>query len=199
MRNLFILIFFLPLITWAQSSLPPCPETGRKHNCWGEFTGLGWKYVGEFMNGTADGEGIRYRTNGDVAESGRWKSDSLVSSYTVDTTRFPFNAPSRVAVASPSQQSQFQSSLPPCPDKGMKHNCTGSDTFAGGARYVGEYRNGRRFGDGILYNAEGGVISSGRWQDFALLSSYPIDASLFPFDPYTEIRKRQYVSKVTII
>jgi len=59
MRKLLILTFFLPLMAWAQSSLPPCPETGFKHNCFGTTTlPNGDKYVGEFKGGNFHGQGM---------------------------------------------------------------------------------------------------------------------------------------------
>jgi hypothetical protein len=53
----FCLAFFSSLVS-AQSTLPPCPAEGYKHNCWGEVTSAsGTKYSGEWRNGRPDGEG----------------------------------------------------------------------------------------------------------------------------------------------
>ena len=38
MRKLLILTFFPPMMAWAQSSLPPCAESGYKDNCFGTIT-----------------------------------------------------------------------------------------------------------------------------------------------------------------
>ncbi len=108
-------------MAWAQSSLPPCPETGYKHNCFGTFTfasgskyvgeyrdnkinGQGtftWtrgnKYVGEFRDGKRHGQGIQYHADGSVNLSGLWENDRQVQSYALDTNGFPFNPPVQVA------------------------------------------------------------------------------------------------------
>jgi hypothetical protein len=186
MRKLLILIFILPLMAWGQSTLPPCPESGIKHSCWGYFTGVGWKYVGEFMNGSANGEGIRYRSNGDIAESGLWKADWIIRSYAVDTNRFPFNPPSRTAGASVPQQFAVQSSLPPCPETGLKHNCFGTLAFSSGDKYVGEFQNGKRDGQGIQYQYDSLVAFSGIWRFDRLTLSYPLNPRDFPFNASTQ-------------
>jgi hypothetical protein len=144
-KLLFVLAFgLLPLGSWAQSSLPPCPVSDYLHNCFGtegsqgsfmyvgEFrenrrngTGTltvpsGDRYVGEFLNDTKhgigtltvsdgaryvgefrsdkrNGQGIEYHADGKVNRSGRWENDKLVQSYTLDTSRFPFNRPGQAA------------------------------------------------------------------------------------------------------
>ena len=85
----------------THSSLQPCAVEGVKNNCWGEFRGLGWRYIGEFQNGASTGEGIRYLEDGSVAESGRWVNNSLVQPYAISTTRFPFNLAAGAMVLSP--------------------------------------------------------------------------------------------------
>ena len=91
MRKLLILTFSLPLIAWAQSSLPPCPETGIKRNCFGSLTyANGNKYVSGFGNDSFHGEGILYRPDGSVQASGRYESGTAVHHYALDSGRFPF-------------------------------------------------------------------------------------------------------------
>jgi hypothetical protein len=130
MRKLLILTFFLPLMAWAQSSFPPCPESGFKHNCYGTktfpsgrkyegewrdnkangqgtYTFLnGIKYVGEFNDDKFHGQGIEYLGNGSVNRSGRWENDKLVQSIALDSHRFPFNPPT------PSEQLQASLGTP---------------------------------------------------------------------------------------
>jgi hypothetical protein len=66
MRKLLILAFLLPLMAWGQSSLPPCPVAGVKHNCFGSITfANGDKYVGEFRDGKANGQGTATYANSD--------------------------------------------------------------------------------------------------------------------------------------
>ena len=38
--------------------------------------------------------------------------------------------------------------LPPCPTTGVFDNCYGTYTYADGTRYVGEYKDGERHGQG---------------------------------------------------
>ena len=41
-----------------------------------------------------------------------------------------------------------QSRLPLCPDTGYRANCVGSHTYANGDKYVGEFRDDKRYGQG---------------------------------------------------
>jgi hypothetical protein len=116
MIRLFVMILLLaPQISWGQSTLPPCPITGVKHNCFGhidfkngarflgewrdgKYNGLGSytypngrKYVGAFRDYQPNGEGIEYALDGTVLRSGIWKDNLLVKSITIDPARFPFN------------------------------------------------------------------------------------------------------------
>jgi hypothetical protein len=43
-----------------------------------------------------------------------------------------------------------QSKLPACPSSGNFHNCFGIKTFPNGDKYVGEFKDGRRNGQGTL-------------------------------------------------
>ena len=98
-----------------------------------------------------------------------------------------------------------QSSLPPCPEsnKAIWTNCFGFYEYANGIRYVGEFRRGKRngqgtntwtdgskyvgefqndkfHGQGTLYNANGTVFSSGMWRNDQLLQSFAIDTARLP-------------------
>jgi len=91
MRKLLILSFFLPLLAWAQSSLPPCPEKGVKSDCLGYVTQSDRsQYVGEFKNGKRNGLGIQYRSEGTVAFAGIWQEDHLSMSLALNQRDFPF-------------------------------------------------------------------------------------------------------------
>ncbi len=115
LRLVFLLV--LPLATAAQPQLPPCPSgpSTTWKNCFGAtYLALGYKYVGEWMDGKPNGEGvytfpagngyvgefrdgmfhgqgIEYFSNGTLRQSGRWSNGNLVQSYSLDTNRFPFN------------------------------------------------------------------------------------------------------------
>ena len=57
-KLLFVLAFaLLPLGSWAQSSLPPCPASGYKHNCYGSADLGNQRYTGEFQQGKFNGSG----------------------------------------------------------------------------------------------------------------------------------------------
>ena len=100
-----------------------------------------------------------------------------------------------------------QSNLPPCPAATIFnwHNCFGTYTFPNGEKYVGEWRGGKRFGQGtytypegvryvgeywddqrdgqgIVYASNGSILLSGRWEHGRLAQSLIIDTSKFPFD-----------------
>jgi len=111
-RFLATVLLILPCLVWGQSSLPPCPAGGYKHNCFGYFTfPNGGKYVGEWSNNKFDGEGIAYRADGSINQSGRWYGDTFGRSYPLDPYRFPFNNPLEVAATSSVSQSSVQSSF----------------------------------------------------------------------------------------
>ena len=75
MRKLLILCFFLPLMAWAQSSLPPCPESGLKHNCFGRVVfANGSEYIGEWRGDTRYGHGTFFDAIGGKYV-GSWKED----------------------------------------------------------------------------------------------------------------------------
>jgi hypothetical protein len=93
MIRLSVLIFLLvPQLSWGQSSLPPCPETGVRHNCFGSLVNAtGGKYVGEYQNGLRHGNGVYYYGDGTILLSGRWMDDVLKQNYKLDAAMFPFD------------------------------------------------------------------------------------------------------------
>jgi len=75
MRKLLILSFFLPLMAWGQSTLPPCPESGLKHNCFGSVAlPNGDRYLGEFREGKYSGYGSYHFAMGARYE-GEWRNN----------------------------------------------------------------------------------------------------------------------------
>jgi len=73
--------------------------------------------------------------------------------------------------------------LPGCPPGARTpwHACVGTFTLPSGERYVGEYQNDRRHGEGIEYRPDGSVNLSGLWANNGIAKTYPIDPKRFPF------------------
>ena len=55
-------------------------------------------------------------------------------------------------------------SLPACPSTGYFHNCFGTYTYANGAKYVGDFRDDKRHGQGTLTLPDGAKYV-GEWKD----------------------------------
>jgi len=60
-------------MAWAQSSLPPCPESGFKHNCFG-VTNInnGNTYVGEYQDNEMHGQGVYIYSHDGTRYAGGW-------------------------------------------------------------------------------------------------------------------------------
>ena len=54
--------------------------------------------------------------------------------------------------------------LPPCPAAGYYHLCTGKESWPNGNRYVGDYKNNKKSGQGV-YTAANGDSYSGEFKD----------------------------------
>ena len=217
----FMLLCLLPMVGWAQSSLPPCPRDVKAYwrDCFSTYTHPdgakydgqykddkwngqgtynlpdGRKYVGQYKNGKLDGQGIEYRADGTIVNSGQWAEWKIANSYALDKNRFPFDGVTRIATpavdtdraekdvaaavagahsgtnripdySEPSKSaSAAQSQLPPCPAFGLKHNCFGSSSiFALGDKYVGEWRDDKRNGQGTSTFPDGRRYV-GEWRD----------------------------------
>ena len=122
------------------------------------FFADGKKYLGEFKDDKYNGQGIFYSTNGSIEQSGIYKDGTLVTSQYIDPNGFTRIARNNSAPAvSESQrqnaeQSNTQSNLPVCQgnDASRWSNCFGSWTFSNGDKYVGEFRDDKRNGQGTL-------------------------------------------------
>ena len=209
---------------YGQSSLPACQgSVSRWTNCFGTTTFTsGSKYVGEFRDGKADGQGtatyangdkfvgewrgdlrngqgIEYRTNGTINRSGRWADGFQAQSFAIDTNRFPFNQPTQTASATLASApvpdpvkaerdrlaAVAQSQLPEC-TLAYKHNCVGTETYPNRDKFVGEYKDNKRNGQGVIYDYTGWISFQGRWENGSLVQSLAIDrnssAQRFPFN-----------------
>ena len=86
--KLFCRLLLLCLLScgnlYAQSNLPACLTLGLFHNCFDTYTyASGDRYDGEWRDGTYQGKGARYVSNGSVINQGTWADDKLVSSVPV--------------------------------------------------------------------------------------------------------------------
>lgn len=147
----------LGTMTWANGNRYVGEFQGDKLNGRGTFTWAdGEKYVGEFRNDSRHGQGIFYGADGTIKQSGEWADGNLSRSFAIDTSRFPFDG-----------QGSARVTLPPCPNTGRKHNCTGSVTYSNG-RYEGDFQNDERHGQGtyVWTGGEfGGQTYVGEWRN----------------------------------
>lgn len=72
----FVLLCLIAGNALAQSSLPPCPASGKFHNCHGTYIfSNGNRYVGEWIDNAPRGNGVMYFSNGDIY-SGKFGSQA---------------------------------------------------------------------------------------------------------------------------
>ncbi|MFL2813150.1 MAG: hypothetical protein ACJ0BU_00115 [Candidatus Puniceispirillales bacterium] len=55
--------------------------------------------------------------------------------------------------------------LPDCPSSGYKHNCFGTYTYSNGDKYVGEWKDDKRNGQGTYIYAGENYRVVGEWRD----------------------------------
>ena len=109
-----------------------------KYNGHGTFTFAdGEKYVGEWRNNKRSGQGTNYYANGTV-EEGIWENDNFLYAKKLTPD---------VPEQCPGSYNQY-----------TWDNCFGTYTFANGGKNVGEWRNGKRHGQGTLTIVDGRVL-----------------------------------------
>jgi hypothetical protein len=189
-KLLFVLAFaLLPLGSWAQSLLPPCPSSQRPltwHNCIGNYSNIqggsysgafkngnwngegiwrrkdGSAYVGNFSNGFPNGAGIEYFEDGRVNRSGMWEEGNLAIAFTIDTNRYSFKGVVTAETSSVANASRSQ--LPSCNQTGAKNQCFGTVSFGNGVFYIGELHDDKFNGRGTFTFADGSK-HVGEWKD----------------------------------
>lgn len=195
MKNLLRFIALVLMVggAYAQSVLPACPPSGYFHNCFGTFTySSGMKYVGEWRDDKYNGQGALFYANGSTKQ-GIWADGVIIRSATVQPP---------VVVNQVTNFSQAQTSLgnlPACHGSNTSYwsNCFGSKTDPSGTKYVGEFKGGKRNGQGTFiftngnkyvgewmedkYNGLGAIYSStgmtileGIWSDDRFVRSAPV-------------------------
>ena len=144
----------------AQSNLPPCPSSGYFHNCFGTFTySSGMKYVGEWRDDKYNGQGALFYANGSTRQ-GIWADGVIIPSATVQP---PLVANQVTNILS--AQTSF-GNLPVCQgnDVSKWSNCFGTKTDPSGTKYVGEFKGGKRNGQGTFIFANGNKYV-GEWRE----------------------------------
>ena len=108
----------------------------------GEFAGD--KYVGEYKDGQV-WEGVQYSASGKVQGTyshGEWCEQCEPTA-------------SQLALVREIDPSHIVGALPPCPTSGYFDNCFGPYTDADGNKYVGEWKDDKRHGQGTSTFADG--------------------------------------------
>jgi hypothetical protein len=185
MIRLFVLIFLLvPQMSWGQSSLPPCPEIGVKHNCFGSITfPSGQKYVGEFRDNKRHGQGAYTDSKGNIYvgefREGKENGQGTITFVNGDKHIGEFRDGKRHGQGTGTSASgakyvgEFRDN---------KRHGQGAYTDSKGNIYVGEFRDGEASGQGITYDANGTVIQSGTWEQWKLVQPAALDTNRFPFN-----------------
>ena len=162
--KLFCRLLFLYLLglgsVFAQSVLPACPPSGYFHNCFGTFTySSGMKYVGEWRDDKYNGQGALFYANGS-SRQGIWADGVIIRSATV---QLPLVANQ---VTNVSQAQTSFGNLPVCQgnDVSKWSNCFGTKTDPSGTKYVGEFKGGKRNGQGTFIFANGNKYV-GEWRE----------------------------------
>ena len=164
MMKFFSRLFLLCLLGWgnayAQSNLPACPLRGFFNNCFASYTfPNGFKYVGAWKENKYHGQGTLFASNGSVISEGIWADGNFVRSAPVQQA----NAANQMVATAIQQPNISQSNLPACPSSGRLIYCFGTYTYPSGNKYVGEFSQDKRNGQGIFYSSSGSIISQGIW------------------------------------
>ena len=163
-----------------------------KHDqMWGQGTysyALGSKYIGQWKGNEYNGQGTYTSLNG-LVEAGIWKNGQLQSATTVTKPQ---------SVAKTPNQTRAASNLPDCPSDtdwrswklcfgtriwgpetkwagdryvgewlNMARHGQGTYTFSGGDQYIGDFKHDNYNGQG-KYTHLGGKVEEGTWKDSKL-------------------------------
>jgi hypothetical protein len=186
-----LLLAFLFCGAMAQSNLPACQGqvVGKWNNCFGSQTyNNGDKYVGEYKNGTRNGQGTETFANGQKyvgeykngARNGQGtftfpNGDKYVGEYKNDKRNGQFTVTYNNG---DTYVGEF---------KNDQKDGQGTYTFSDGRKYVGEYKGSRRNGQGVFLYANGKIGRSGVWKDGKLIQSKVIDIAIFERIPKPQL------------
>ena len=196
MRDLIAKLFLTVgvLLGSAQVSfaLPPCPENGYRHNCFGTNTWTHGKFVGDqysggYKNGKKHGQGTYTYGNGGKYV-GEFRNDKRHGQGTYTPSPNGKFAGSKFVGEYRNGRANGQGTYTSANGakyvgeyRDNKRNGRGTYTSASGAKYVGEYKNGKPHGQGTLYAADGTVEKQGIWKgdkfQYAQKDNPPAEAS----------------------
>lgn len=161
-HNLLAMMCLLPVLVLGETALPPCQGTQVQqwHYCLGNRSFPDGRYAGEFRSGKLHGFGTFTFKQGEKYV-GEWRDDRREG-------RGTFTHPNGSKYVG-----EWRAGKP----EGF-----GSATFTNKTTYVGQYLEGKREGEGVLYAADGTVLTSGAWKDDQLQRAYILDTSRFPLN-----------------
>ena len=174
----FPLLFSFVLIHSSlaqQSKLPECTfyeaQDDYYNNCFGTYTNAnGDKYVGEWKNGKANGQGTIKLADGDKYV-GEFKDNKFSGSGTY-YVRNDNKYVGQFKIGKTNGQGTYTFGEGPL--KGAKYvgefndgkyNGQGTFTFPNGNKYVGDYKDGLPNGPGIEYAADGSITAQGIYEN----------------------------------
>ena len=167
---------------FAQSSLPACSGNFVYSDwsyCQGRFNYRNYIYSGEFLNNLPHGVGEKRNFDGSIIDSGVWKNGELVNKSLAESTSFGQKATPEIEaerkkrqeleqqLASNKERERIESSLPACQGSDVARwtSCFGTTTyFISGDKYVGEFKDGKRYSQGTYTFANGNKYV-GEWRD----------------------------------
>jgi hypothetical protein len=195
MENLHRLLLTVGLLITLTSSfaLPPCQGSAASKwsNCYGSWTASnGNQYIGEWKNGTFNGQGTyiwtdgakhvgEYRegsrngqgtsiySNGDKYV-GEWKDDKRNGLGTYFT--FADNLWKGDKYVGEFKDNKFSG-------QGTYYNL--ADNQWKGMKYIGEWLDDKKNGLGIFYKPDGSISQTGIWNDGTLVTSQYVDPNRF--------------------
>jgi hypothetical protein len=163
----FLALVLMVGSAYAQSNLPACPSSGKRHNCFGTYTSPdGDKYVGEFKDGKQHGRGTFTFASGNkyVGEFKDGKQHGRGTETYTDGDKYVGEY------------------------KYGKYNGQGTETFANSSKYVGEWKDDKRNGQGTEYAPNGAIINQGIWADHKLVRSAQVQQVTVPNQEVEKLR-----------
>ena len=164
---------------YAQSTLPACPSSGYRHNCFGTFTFAdGEKYVGEFKYDKRNGQGTLTFPDGmPMASDGRKYVGEFKDDKRNGQGTFTFgNGEKYVGEFKNDEYNGQGVYYHPNGQRDVgqwkdgKKNGQGTIFFSDGKKYVGGFTRNSFNGQGTLFASNGSVIYQGIW-DFGLYAN----------------------------